>query len=143
MLNFLPSITAGNVVAEFSPSYTRAGQLSLYIGLLFGALFWGCTADIIGRRWAFNITLFLAAVFAIVAGAAPNYASWGAFNALSAFGAGGNLVLDTTCFLEYLPHKYTWAVTLMAAWWGVGLTLGGLIAWAFLRESMLCHHKPY
>lgn len=134
LLNFLPSITAGSVVAEFSPSYKRAGQLSLYIGLLVGALFWGCSADIVGRNWAFNVTLFVAAVFAIVAGAAPNYASWATFNALSAFGAGGNLVLDTTVFLEYLPHSKSWAVTLMAAWWGVGLTTGGLIAWGFLRK---------
>ncbi|KIY01102.1 uncharacterized protein Z520_02654 [Fonsecaea multimorphosa CBS 102226] len=132
LLTFLPSITAGSVVAEYHPNYTRAGQLSLYIGLVVGALFWGCSADIIGRKWAFNITLFLSSVFAIVAGAAPNYASWGAFNALSAFAAGGNLVLDTTVFLEYLPHSKTWVVTLMAAWWGVGLTLGGLIAWGFL-----------
>lgn len=134
MLNFLPSIAATSVVNEFNPTYNRAGQLSLYIGLLAGALFWGISADIIGRKWAFNITLFLTSVFAIVAGAAPNYVSWAAFNAISAFGAGGNLVLDTTIFLEYLPRSKAWVVTLMAAWWGVGITSAGLIAWGFLRK---------
>lgn len=124
------------MIAEFNPSYTRAGQLSLYIGLFTGALFWGISADIIGRRLAFNITLLLTSIFAIVAGAAPNYASWGLFNALSAFAAGGNLILDTTVFLEYIPSSKTWIVTLMAAWWGVGLTIGGFIAWGFLRKIL-------
>ncbi|KAF2820156.1 MFS general substrate transporter [Ophiobolus disseminans] len=132
LLAFLPSIAATNVAAEFNPAYRRAGQLSLYIGLLFGALFWGITADIIGRKWAFNTSLLMSAVFTIVAGAAPNYESWTFFNAMLAFGAGGNLVLDTTVFLEYLPHGKTWLITLMAAWWGVGQTLAGLFAWAFL-----------
>lgn len=145
MLNFLPSITAGNVVAEFNPSYTRAGQLSLYVGLLVGSLFWGISADIIGRKLAFNSTLLLTSIFAVAAGAAPNYASWGTFNALSAFAAGGNLVLDTTVFLEYVPSKMTWMATLMAAWWGVGLSVGGFIAWGFLRTRLsLCRQKtPY
>ncbi|KAH8747632.1 membrane transporter [Diaporthe sp. PMI_573] len=132
LLNFLPSITAANIVAEFNASYTRAGQLSLYTGLLVGSLFWGISADIIGRRLAFNLTLLLTSIFAVVAGAAPNYETWAAFNALSAFAAGGNLVLDTTVFLEYVPSSKTWVVTMMAAWWGVGLTLGGFIAWGFL-----------
>lgn len=136
LLAFLPSIAATNVAAEFNPSYRRAGQLSLYIGLLCGALFWGITADIIGRKFAFNTSLLLCAVFTSVAGAAANYESWAFFNAMLAFGAGGNLVLDTTVFLEFLPHKKSWLITLMAAWWGVGQTIAGVFAWAFLRESI-------
>ena len=134
LLAFLPSITAGNVLQEFpNASYSRAGQLSLYIGLLAGALFWGIGADIVGRKWAFNFSLLLTAIFAIAAGASPNYVSWAAINAVLAFGAGGNLVLDTTVFLEYLPSSKTWVVTLMAAWWGVGQAVAGFIAWGFLR----------
>lgn len=136
MLAFLPSITAGNVIQEYNGSYSRAGQLALYIGLLLGALFWGTSADIMGRKWAFNISLLMTAVFAIVAGASPNYGSWAAFNGLLAFGAGGNLVLDTTVFLEYLPSSKTWVVTFMAAWWGVGQAAAGFIAWGFLRSSL-------
>lgn len=134
LLTFLPSITASYVVIEFNPSYTRAGQLALYIGLLVGALFWGISADIIGRKWAFNLSLLISSVFGIVAGGAPNYDSWVFFNAMMAFGAGGNLVLDTTVFLEYLPSTATWLVILMAAWWGCGQTVAGLFAWAFLRK---------
>ena len=56
----------------------------------------------------------------------------GLFTCLSAFGAGGNLVLDTAVFLEYLPSQKQYVLTLMAAWWGVGQLVAGLFAWAFL-----------
>jgi hypothetical protein len=134
ILAFIPSITASNVVAEFNPSYTRAGQLAVYVGLFIGSLFWGLSANIVGRKWAFNLTLIISAIFGIVAGSAPNYESWVFFNVMMAFGAGGNLVLDTTVFLEYLPSTSSWLVVLMAAWWGVGQTIAGLVAWGFLRE---------
>jgi MFS family permease len=71
--------------------------------MLVGALFWGLTADIMGRKIAFNVSLLLCSVFAIVAGASPSWEVLGLFVCLSAFGAGGNLVLDTAVFLEYLP----------------------------------------
>lgn len=86
--------------------------------MLVGALFWGLSADIIGRRFAFNFSLLFCSVFAIVAGASPNWYVLATFVALSAFGGGGNLVLDTAVFLEYLPSKKQWLLTLMAAWWG-------------------------
>jgi len=54
------------------------------------------------------------------------------FIALCAFGGGGNLVLDTTVFLEYLPGRYQWMLTAMALWWGVGYLFTGLFAWALL-----------
>jgi len=128
------SITAGQVDLEFNPSYNKGGQIALYVGLLIGALFWGITADMIGRKWAFNLTLLISSIFAIVAGASPNCNAWATFVAISAFGAGGNLVLDTTVFLEYLPSNKQWLVTFMAVWWGVGQTVAALFAWAFIRK---------
>lgn len=86
--------------------------------MLAGALFWGMSADIIGRRFAFNFSLIVCSVFAIVAGASPNWEVLGLFIALSAFGGGGNLVLDTAVFLEFLPSRRQWMLTLMACWWG-------------------------
>lgn len=94
----LQGIIATQVVYEFQPSYKKGLTIAVYVGMLVGALFWGFSADIIGRKIAFNMSLFICAVFTIVAGAAPNWESLGFFIALSAFGAGGNLVLDTTVF---------------------------------------------
>jgi MFS family permease len=103
---------------EFQPSYSTGLTIAVYVGMLVGAIFWGFSADIIGRRFAFNVSLFVSAIFTVVAGASPSWITLGLFTCLSAFGAGGNLVLDTTVFLEYLPSKNQWLLTLMAAWWG-------------------------
>ncbi|CAI7678730.1 unnamed protein product [Penicillium manginii] len=132
LLLFLMSISADQVVTQYPPKFNRGAQLGFYLALLVGALFWGGTADIIGRKWAFNFSLLTSAIFAITAGAAPNYAAWATLVAISAFGSGGNLVLDTTVFLEYLPSNKQWLLTLLAGWWGVGQTVAGLVAWPFM-----------
>lgn len=130
----LQGIIATQAAYEFQPSYPKGLTIALYVGMLVGALFWGLSADIVGRRLAFNISLFICSVFTIVAGASPNWASLAFFIAFSGFGAGGNLILDTTVPLEYLPSNKQWLVTGLAAWWGVGCTIAGLVAWGFMRE---------
>ena len=111
---------------EFRPKFHAGLTIAAYLGMLLGAIFWGFGADIIGRRTAFNTSLFICSIFAITAGASPNYASLGFFVWASAFGAGGNLVLDTAVFLEYLPSSKQWLLTLMACWWGVGQLVCGI-----------------
>ncbi|KAI9372864.1 major facilitator superfamily domain-containing protein [Aspergillus egyptiacus] len=132
LILLLQSIVATQATLEFKPSFDTGLTIAVYVGMLVGALFWGFSADVIGRRFAFNVSLFISAVFTIVAGASPNWVVLGLFTCLSAFGAGGNLVLDTAVFLEYLPSQHAWLVTLMAAWWGVGQLIAGLFAWAFM-----------
>lgn len=61
----------------------------------------------------------------------PNFLSLCAFVSIVAFGAGGNLALDTTVLLEYLPSNKQYALTLLAAWWGIGQTFTRFMAWAF------------
>jgi MFS family permease len=92
------------------------------------------TFQIIGRKYAFNITLFLCSIFAIATGGSPNYISVCALIAIMAFAGGGNLILDTAVYLEFLPGKYQWSLTFMAAWWGVGQMVAGLVAWPFLAN---------
>lgn len=48
-------------------------SLALNIGLFVGAVFWGLGCDVWGRRWSFNITLFLAGVFGLAAGGSPDF----------------------------------------------------------------------
>lgn len=49
-----------------------------------------------------------------------------------AFAGGGNLILDTAVYLEFLPGKYQWSLTFMAAWWGIGQMIASLVAWPFM-----------
>lgn len=118
LILLLQSTIAGQAILEFKPSYSTGLTIAVYTGMLIGALFWGLSADVVGRRFAFNISLFISSIFTTVAGASPIWVVLGLFTCLSAFGAGGNLVLDTAVFLEYLPSRYQWLITLMAAWWG-------------------------
>ena len=132
LILLIQSIIAEQASYEFKPSWTKGLTAAVYVGMLVGALFWGLSADIIGRRFAFNVSLIVCSIFAIIAGASPNWIVLGLFACLSAFGGGGNLVLDTAVFLEYLPGKQQWLITMMAAWWGAGQLIAGLFAWAFL-----------
>lgn len=132
LILLIQSIIAAQAALEFNPSYPNGLTIAAYVGMLIGALFWGLTADIMGRKIAFNVSLLLCSVFAIVAGASPNWEVLGLFICLSSFGAGGNLVLDTAVFLEYLPSYRQWMLTLMAAWWGIGQLIAGFLAWGFL-----------
>lgn len=54
----------------------QAVSLASQIGLLVGAAVWGLSADIIGRRLAFNTSLFICAVFVLIAGGMPGYISF-------------------------------------------------------------------
>lgn len=135
--------------------FVRHANLSLYVGLICGAFFWGCSADVVGyvpcdchtiakqdkpadithsRRFAWNCTLFIGGVFGIAAGAAPNFVAFCSFIALIGFGVGGNLPVDGTMFLEFMPGAQQWLLTLLSLWWAVGQVVASLISWAFIAK---------
>ncbi|KIH86469.1 MFS transporter [Sporothrix brasiliensis 5110] len=138
LILLLQSIIATSAYTEFGGTgYDKGLTIAVYSGMLTGALFWGLSADIIGRRFAFNVSLIICSIACILAGAMPTWASLGVFVAFIGFGGGGNLVLDTTVFLEYLPGNKQWALTLLAAWWGLGQAVAGFIAWGFMSPGYL------
>lgn len=49
------AIVLGQVQTEFNPNRIEFATLSLYVGLIVGALTWGILADIIGRKLSFNV----------------------------------------------------------------------------------------
>lgn len=133
LILLVQSVVAAPAFREFGKvGYANALTIAVYVGMLVGAVFWGTSADIIGRKFAFNVSLFICSVACIIGGAMPNWAGLGTMIAILAFGGGGNLVLDTTVFLEYLPGNKQWVLSLMAAWWGLGQAITGFIAWGFL-----------
>jgi MFS family permease len=86
------------VVAEFGfkPPYL---SLALNIGLFIGSATWGIGCDIWGRRWPFNITLFLTGVFGLASGGSGNFITLASLFAACGFGVGGNLSVDSAVFL--------------------------------------------
>ncbi|GME86508.1 unnamed protein product [Ambrosiozyma monospora] len=118
-----------------SPGYPIHTEIS-YGALIIGGIVFGFGSDIIGRKLCFNSSLILCATFGMVTGGTSSYAMYCIFLFLSTACAGGNLAIDVSVFMEYLPSKYQYLNTAMAAWWGVGQTIANLLAWAF--SSFFC-----
>jgi MFS family permease len=98
----------------------------VFVGLCLGASFWGIASDIIGRRLAFNCTLFIAGVFGLAVGGANSWiGACGLYAALGA-GVGGNLPVDGALFLEFLPFASGNLLTLLSVWWPVGQLVASL-----------------
>ncbi|CAK7567548.1 MAG: hypothetical protein SEPTF4163_005514 [Sporothrix epigloea] len=120
------------VTNEFSPTRPPLLTLAQNLGLLAGAVFWGFGCDVFGRRWAFNATLGLAAVWGLIAASAPNFAAIAVFDALWSFGVGGNLPVDSAIFLEFLPASHQYLLTILSVDWALAQVLANLIAWPLL-----------
>ncbi|KAA8899915.1 hypothetical protein TRICI_006285 [Trichomonascus ciferrii] len=133
LLFYLQSATGEQINREFKQEFSGL-LVGNYIGLFCGALFWGFSSDIIGRRIAFHTTLFLTAIFGMAAGGGLNYVAVCGLSACCYFSAGGNLVLDTVTFLEFLPSNKQWMVSFMAFWWGLGYTVTAGIAWPLIAN---------
>lgn len=74
-------------------------------------------------------------IFGVVAGAAPNFAVLALFIAFIGFGVGGNLPVDGTMFIEFIPGKHQYLLTLLSVWWAIGQVAGSLIAVSGLDRS--------
>lgn len=134
------------VANEFGPSRPPLLTLAQNIGLLAGAIFWGFGCDIFGRKWAFNLTLGLTAVWGMVAASAPNFAAIGVFAALWSFGVGGNLPVDSAIFLEFLPASHQFLLTILSVDWAIAQVVATLIAWPLLgnltcQQDEICTRK--
>ncbi|PWN43691.1 MFS general substrate transporter [Ceraceosorus guamensis] len=126
------AIILPQVNREFAPQHVEWMTFALYIGLILGAAGWGVAADIIGRRPAFNITLFLAGVFGIAAGGARNEVALGGLLAALGVGLGGNLPVDGMLFLEFIPGSKQYLLTLLSVFWSIGQLIASLVAWVFI-----------
>ncbi|KAJ5684360.1 uncharacterized protein N7477_000705 [Penicillium maclennaniae] len=113
-------------------SEVRFTTCALFVGLCIGASFWGVASDIVGRRLAFNCTLFLAGVFGLASGGGPNWIGTCALYACLGLGVGGNLPVDGATFLEFLPCESGGYLTMLSVFWPIGQLIGSLFAWAYI-----------
>ncbi|KAJ9601934.1 hypothetical protein H2200_013493 [Cladophialophora chaetospira] len=99
-------------------------------GLAVGAFSWGILVDIIGRKWAFNLTCLITSIFGLLL-AAPKY-NYGAICAiyfLACIGLGGNIPIDATIALEFLPQSRRNLVSLLSMWQPVGVVVASGVAY--------------
>jgi len=128
------ALTLTPIQYEFgvSESNVRFTTCALFLGLCIGASFWGIASDIVGRRLAFNCTLFLAGVFGLASGGGPNWIGTCALFSCLGLGVGGNLPVDGATFLEFLPCESGNYLTMLSIFWPVGQLIGSLFAWAYI-----------
>ncbi|KAF8529729.1 MFS general substrate transporter [Hysterangium stoloniferum] len=108
------------IVLEMNPPHIAFAATAVLLGMLAGALIW--------------VTLFIAGVFGVAAGGASNWVTFTAMGACIGFGTGGNLPVDGALFLEHIPQKYQWTLTLLSVFWAVGQSVTSLISWVFITN---------
>ena len=130
------ALTLPSLTSEFGPTATnvRYTTCATFIGLCIGASFWGIASDVLGRRLAFNMTLFLAGVFGLSVGGGPSWIGTCGLYAALGVGVGGNLPVDGALFLEFIPSASQGLLTLLSVFWPVGQLIGSLVAWGFLTK---------
>ncbi|KAI1202921.1 major facilitator superfamily domain-containing protein [Nemania serpens] len=122
------------IKTEFNPPKPPLLSLAQNVGLLAGAVFWGFGCDVFGRRWAFNLTLGLTALWGLIAASSPSFAAIGIFAAFWSFGVGGNLPVDSAIFLEFLPASHQYLLTVLSVDWALAQVVANLIAWGLLSN---------
>lgn len=142
----LPQVQVEFFSTEFADAHVFSAHpawvtLSMFFGTLLGSIFWGWAADVVGRRLSFNATLFMCAVFGIAAGGAPNFRTLNVLIGLSAFGIGGSLPVDGMLFLEFLPGKHQYLLTLLSVFWPIGQLVTSLIGWGFIAGWHCTTHE--
>ncbi|MCJ1266623.1 hypothetical protein MMC22_006508 [Lobaria immixta] len=137
------ALTLPSLTSEFGPSETqvRYTTCAAFLGLCIGASFWGIASDVIGRRIAFNATLFIAGVFGLAIGGGSTWIGTCGLFASLGVGIGGNLPVDGALFLEFLPMASGSMLTLLSVWWPLGQLLASLIAWGLIPKYS-CGDEP-
>ncbi|KAJ6781939.1 hypothetical protein PWT90_04097 [Aphanocladium album] len=105
---------------------------SFNAGLTAGAFFWGFMADIIGRRWAFNLTCLVSSVFGLCLGASKDYTTFLVLTAFVGFGVGGNIPVDSAIFLEFVPRNRRFLLACLSLFQPLGVIVSSAIAFGFI-----------
>lgn len=120
------------VKQEFHVQRIAFLSVSKYAGLLVGASFWPMTADFIGRRLAFNVTLLITAIAGLVGAGMPTFGGLATLCALVGFGSGGNQPVDSAIFLEFIPATHQNILVIQSGFWALGQVVANMVAWYVL-----------
>jgi MFS family permease len=127
-------LVLGPLQQELGFSEGESGNISIAfsVGLTAGAFVWGVLGDIIGRRWVFNLTCFISGVFGIALGSVSTYGQFLTLVVFMGFGIGGNIPVDTTICLEFLPSNRRFLLSLLSIFQPLGVVGTCAIAYAFV-----------
>ncbi|KAF3037050.1 hypothetical protein E8E11_005406 [Didymella keratinophila] len=109
-------------------------SVAYYVGMILGASFWGTTADMVGRKPAFNATILIGGIFACAVAGTQNFVAFCSLWAVIGTAAGGNVPVDSIIFLEFMPPAKQWLLVSLSAWWNLGQVIVALLSWVFLAN---------
>lgn len=112
----------------------QSGNLSTAFsaGMAAGAFIWGLLVDLIGRRWVFNLTVLISSVFGSCIALPDTYTAILGFTALTGFGVGGNIPIDTLITLESTPYNKRYLLPLLSIFQPIGVVICSVIAYGFI-----------
>ncbi|KAI8810701.1 major facilitator superfamily domain-containing protein [Cladochytrium replicatum] len=125
-----------------SDEFAGLGVSSAFVGMIFGASIWGALSDVIGRKPAFNTTLFITSACVTIATFAPSFPILCLCFALLGSGVGGNLPVDGAIFLEFVPKSSQNLLTLLSLFWPVGQLVTSILGWQLIPRLPACSAPP-
>ncbi|KAF2233167.1 MFS general substrate transporter [Viridothelium virens] len=133
-------LVLGPLQQELGFGNAESGNISTSFnsGLTAGAFVWGVLVDIIGRQWAFNLTVLVSSAFGIGLGGSNTYNTFLVLTAFVGFGVGGNIPIDTTITLEFIPQNRRFLLALLSIFQPIGVVICSAIAYGFIPTNS-CH----
>ncbi|KAF2027678.1 MFS general substrate transporter [Setomelanomma holmii] len=116
----------------FGADQTGALSTAFSVGLTAGALIWGVLVDVVGRRWAFNLTVLISSIFGLCIGAPSSFNAILILTALTGIGVGGNIPIDTTITLEFTPTSKRYLLPLLSIFQPLGVVICSVMAYGFI-----------
>ncbi|KAL9101896.1 MAG: hypothetical protein Q9163_002891 [Psora crenata] len=86
------------------------------------------------RQYAFNLTVLIAAVFGLCLAAPSSYDGVLVLTAFIGFGIGGNIPIDTTICLEFLPQNRRFLLAMLSVFQPIGVVVCSGIAYGLIPK---------
>lgn len=137
------AVALPRVQDHFQLSGRTTGYMSsfFFCGMMFGAIGWGNCSDVLGRRIAFNGTLIFSALFGILVSMAPNFPLLCGTLFLLGSAVGGSIPTDGTLFVENLPRRKRYLLTLLSVFFSFGAVVAAIVA-VLVIPGNSCPEKP-
>jgi MFS transporter, AAHS family, benzoate transport protein len=126
------------MMEDYNITVVEAGAISSYsvIGTMVGTFLFGSLSDIIGKKKAIAICLFLFSVFTFLSGFAPNADIFLFMRIIAALGLGGIMPILVAVMTEFSPKKIrALTVAIMYCGYSIGAILASLMG-MYLMESL-------
>uniref|UniRef100_A0A3Q2QDL4 Synaptic vesicle glycoprotein 2C n=1 Tax=Fundulus heteroclitus TaxID=8078 RepID=A0A3Q2QDL4_FUNHE len=113
----------------------------VYLGMMFGAFFWGGLSDKVGRKQCLLISMSVNGFFAFLSSFVQGYSMFLLCRMVSGFGIGGAVPIVFSYFAEVLAReKRGEHLSWLCMFWMIGGIYASAMAWAIIPHYGECRH---